>query len=112
MKGIMEYNDAAWRSAVKRIWGIIRMKEKIASDAVASLQEAGLDEALDELCRMLDVPRPIVLKKHRSEFLRFGRTRFSPGDFIETVRFTGFEVELLRDGKKKDAASTASIPCD
>jgi hypothetical protein len=91
---------------VNRIWGIIRIGEKIAFDAVVSLPEASLDDALDELCKVLDIPRPVVLRKHRSEFLRFGRTRFSPGDFIETVRFAGFEVEILRDGKKKEAASS------
>jgi hypothetical protein len=95
---------------VSRIWGIIRIKEKIAFDAVVSLSEPGLDEALDELCKVLDIPMPVVLRKHRSEFLRFGRTRFSPGDFIETVRFAGFEVEFLRDGKKNDAV--AAIPYD
>jgi hypothetical protein len=95
---------------VSRIWGILRVKEKIAFDAVVSLPEAGLDEALDELCKVLDIPRPVVLRKHRAEFLRFGRTRFSPGDFIDAVRFTGFEVEFLRDSKKKDAV--AAFPND
>ena len=95
-----------------RIWGIIRIKEKIAMDAVISLEQANLDEALDELCKRLDIPRPVVLKKHRSEFLRFSRTRFSPDDFIETVGFAGFEVEVLHDRKKKEAASAASNPYD
>jgi hypothetical protein len=95
---------------LKRIWGIIRIKEKIASDAVVTLSEADLDAALDELCKVLDIPQPVVLKKHRSEFLRFSRTRFSPDDFIEHVLFAGFEVEILQDRKKKDAAPAASNP--
>jgi hypothetical protein len=95
---------------LKRIWGIIRLKEKIHFDAVATLEETDLDEALDSLCKMLDIPRPVVLRKHRSEFQQFGRTRFSPGDFIEQISFDGFEVENLRDRKKKDAAQAASGP--
>jgi hypothetical protein len=90
-----------------RIWGIIRIKEKIASDEVIELPAADLDAALDELCKALDIPRPVVLKKHRAEFLRFGRTRFSPDDFVESVRFACFEAEILRERKKKDAAQAA-----
>ncbi len=84
-----------------RIWGIIRIREKIASDATVELALPDLDEALDGLCRALDVPRPVVLRKHRNEFQRFYRTRFSPGDFIEPVNFAGFEVEELRERKKQ-----------
>jgi hypothetical protein len=91
-----------------RIWGIIRIREKIAFDKVIELWEAKLDTALDELCKALDIPQPVVLRKHRSEFLQFGRTRFAPEDFIESVRFAFFEVEILRDRKKKDAAIAAS----
>ena len=85
-----------------RIWGIIRIRERIASDAIVEMAVPDLDEALDGLCRMLDVPRPVVLRKHRNEFDRFYRTRFSPGDFIEQVSFAGFEVEELREKKKQD----------
>lgn len=85
-----------------RIWGIIRIREKIASDAVVELPLPDLDEALDDLCRALDIPRPVVLRKHRNEFQRFYRTRFSPGDFVESVGFAGFEVEELRERKKND----------
>jgi hypothetical protein len=95
-----------------RIWGIIRIKERIASDAVIELPAADLDAALDELCKSLDMPRPVVLKKHRAEFLRFGRTRFIPDDFMESVRFACFEAEILRERKKKDAAQAASGPYD
>lgn len=85
-----------------RIWGIIRIREKIASDTTVEMANSDLDEALDHLCRALDVPRPVVLRKHRNEFQRFYRTRFSPGDFIEPVNFAGFEVEELRERKKQD----------
>lgn len=85
-----------------RIWGIIRIRERIAHDTVVELAQTDLDEALDSICRALDIPRPVVLRKHRNEFLRFFRTRFTPGDFIESVGFAAFEVEELRDRKKKD----------
>lgn len=94
--------------ALARVWGIIRIREKIASDWVAEMAEPDLDGALEALCRALDVPRPVVLRKHRQEFARFFRTRFLPGDFMETVGFAAFEVELLRDKRKKDANTGSS----
>ena len=87
-----------------RIWGIIRIKEKIAQDLVVELQEVGLDEALEALCMKLDIPHPVVLRKHHEEFARFFRTRFAIDDFIESVHFKYFEVELLRDRVKKVSA--------
>ena len=86
-----------------RIWGILRIKEKIAVDIVVEIEEPVLDGALDALCQKLDVPRPVVLKKHRAEFTKFSRTRFKPDDFVEGVHFASFEVELLHDRKKNDA---------
>lgn len=85
-----------------RIWGIIRIKEKIAFDTVAELDAADLDGAVDALCHTLDIPRPIVLRKHYAEFQKFFRTHFNPDDFIESVGFARFEVEVLRDRKKKE----------
>lgn len=84
-----------------RIWGIIRKKEKIAADCVVDLDRPDLDEALDSLCRQLDIPRPVVLRKHRNEFLRFRKTRFLPGDFVESVSFDALEAEELRERKKR-----------
>lgn len=86
-----------------RVWGIVRIREKIARDIVAPIGEGGLDEALDAVCLKLDVPRPVVLKKHYSEYAKFFRTRFVPGDFIEHVNFGAFEVEVLREKKKNDS---------
>jgi hypothetical protein len=85
-----------------RIWGIVRIREKIVRDAVVALDEGTLDNALEALCLRLDVPRPVVLKKHYSEFQKFFRTRFTPDDFIERVSFATFEVEVLREKKKNE----------
>lgn len=87
-----------------RIWGILRQKEKIALDLVVELVQPDLDAALEELCHRLDIPRPVTLRKHREEFARFFRTRFTKDDFVESLPYTTFEVELLRM-KKKDSAN-------
>jgi hypothetical protein len=81
---------------------VIRIKEKIATDCVYEQDQPDLDDAVDGVCRMLDLPRPVVLRKHRNEFERFRRTRFLPDDFMEGVAFAGFELEELRDRKKRE----------
>ena len=93
---------------LSRVWGIIRIKDKIAFDAVVELALCDLDDALEALCHTLDIPRPVVLRKHRSEFQKFMRTHFNPDDFMESVGFARFEVEVLRDRKKKDAILASS----
>ncbi len=91
-----------------RIWGILRRGDKMAHDCVVELAEGDLDEALDRLCAELDLPRPVVLGKHQGEFARFQRTVFRPDDFVESMPYSRFEVEVLRDRKKKDAAFATS----
>lgn len=60
---------------------------------------AGWNRVLDALCRPLDLARPLVLDKHVNELARFGRTAFTPGDFMEHVLFDRFELELFPEKK-------------
>jgi hypothetical protein len=70
-------------------------------------------EAVDEICREMDVARPIWLLKHEGEMERFGRTAFTPDDFIEEVPFERFEVEILKaKGRSRDPRNDFSYPAD
>ncbi|NLG36882.1 MAG: hypothetical protein GX549_02610 [Clostridiales bacterium] len=98
-----------------RVWGILRRKQRIVSDHVVDhIGEATLPdymECLHMLCEALDIPRPVVLRKHERELEAFGRTRFSPSDFIERVGFDFFEMELLAEPKDdKKAAGSSRRP--
>lgn len=87
-----------------RIWGQLKVREKIAKDTVAVFENGALPdihEAVDLLCRQLDIPRPVVLSKHEREYGNFSRTVFSPDDFIEQIPFHRFEVEVLKDKTKQ-----------
>lgn len=55
---------------------------------------------LDQLCKPLDLARPVMLEKHVRELDRFGRTAFLPNDFMESVSFDRFELELFPEKKK------------
>ena len=54
--------------------------------------------ALAELCRRMDVPRPMWLSKHQKEFETFRRTAFTQDHFVERIPFTRLEVELILPG--------------
>ena len=62
----------------------------------------GWNPVLIELCKPLDLARPVMLDKHVRELERFGRTAFLPNDFMESVPFDRFEIELFPEKKKNN----------
>ena len=56
---------------------------------------------LHELCQDLDLCRPVILRKHVNDLARFSRVVFKPADFIESVDFDEFEIEVLSEKKKR-----------
>ena len=92
-----------------KLWGIIRKKQKIAAQCTAALpaaidswEEDSLYDAMDEICRELDIARPVILSGHLRDLNEFKRAVFRPSDFIEKVGFDLFELELIDDEKKKE----------
>ena len=59
-------------------------------------------DALEEACRKLDLPKPIWLDKNQREWDEFAQTRFLPDAFFESVPFERLEIEYIDpDAKKK-----------
>ena len=84
-----------------KVWGVLRTDGHIVKDALLETAHRKKDEIEDhaalvsELCRALDLSRPVLLKKHISDLERFSRAVFKPEDFMENVDFDRFEVELM-----------------
>lgn len=55
---------------------------------------------LSELCKPLDLSRPVVLQKHANELERFGTTSFSERDFMESIDFDRLELEIYPEKKE------------
>jgi len=53
-----------------------------------------LEESLIEICRELDIPVPMWLKKNTSEFAMYRKTSFEKDQFIESVNFDKFEIRI------------------
>ncbi len=83
-----------------RLWARIIKKHRIEKQATAPCAWGGVDEALTELCRDFDIPKPIWLNKHEREFEEFRRTAFLPEHFMEEVPFQRLEIEFLEDDNR------------
>lgn len=91
-----------------RVWVTLLKKQKrirevvieapVGEDAPRALV---LETTMDPALAALDLPRPVVLKKHEKEFIDFGRTRFTVTDFIESIPGDVLAFEILIEKKKK-----------
>lgn len=56
---------------------------------------AELSEAIILLCRELDVPVPMWMKKNTHEFAAFRQTIFFAEQYTQKVRFDRFQIRML-----------------
>ena len=78
------------------------MRETVREFASARPSDMeGWSSLLHELCQDLDLCRPVVLRKHVNDLAQFSRVVFKPADFIESVDFDEFEIEVLSEKKKR-----------
>ena len=90
-----------------RIWAKVLQDHRIMRETVREFASArpsdmeGWSSLLHELCQDLDHCRPLVLRKHVNDLARFSRVVFKPADFIESVDFDEFEIEVLSEKKKR-----------
>lgn len=83
------------------IWVRLVTKNHIDRDMTAECARDGWEEALTEACHTLDMPRPIVMPKHRRDFEQFSQTRFLKEHFVESVPFDRMEVEYIDPESRK-----------
>ena len=79
-----------------KLWGKIFQNGKIKKDTVVEQEGSeALDECLREICTQFDIEKPVFLKKHQRELNEYGHTAFRPEDFIDSVNFDKFEIEII-----------------
>jgi len=71
------------------------MKEVVTPDRDGSFSKQ-LEEALIILCRELDVPVPMWMKKNTREFAAFYQTIFFKEQYTENVRFDRFQIRMIQ----------------
>ena len=70
--------------------------QRIAASDTEPCDPTDPQPALAEVCRRMDVPRPLWLSKHQKEFDAFRRTAFAQEHFVERIPFTRLEIELIQ----------------
>ncbi len=80
-----------------KIWAKTTAEEKITRDLLFSrFEKFDPDRFIDylmEICYELDIPTPVVLSSHISNFFEFNIVRFKAADFVETVDFEQLILE-------------------
>ncbi len=90
-----------------RIWAKVLQDHKIIRETVREFSSArpsdreGWSVPLHELCQDLDLCRPVMLRKHVNDLKQFSRVVFKPADFMDSVDFDEFEIEVLPEKKKR-----------
>lgn len=81
-----------------KIWGKVLAKEKIAKSVVVEIDEENTSffDMLTNVCSKLNISTPVLLEKHVYDFNRFHVCRFVASDFIESVIFDSFVLQLMR----------------
>ena len=85
------------------IWVRLMHKNRIERDLIVACASEQWQEALEDACHRLDVPRPMVLPRHERDWRQFSQARFLPEHFIESVPFDRMEVEFVDPDQKKKA---------
>ena len=90
---------------MSRLWARLIRRGRIERQATYECAFEDVDEALTELCREFDIPRPLWLEKHQREYHEFQRTRFLPEHFMEDISFQRLEIEYLDDEESSRISS-------
>jgi hypothetical protein len=54
-------------------------------------------ESLDQLCMAFDIQKPMWFDKNTKEMKFFAKTSFHEDQFIETIDFDYFEIEIIEE---------------
>ena len=71
------------------------IKEVTTEDTDSSYSKC-LEKALIELCKQMDIPVPMWMKKNTKEFAAFHQTIFFDTQYPEKVRFDSFQIKMIR----------------
>ena len=82
-------------AAEYQLWARKMRGQRILGSETEPCNPQEPQQALQELCRRMDIPRPLWLGKHQKEYDGFRRTAFSQDHFMERIAFSRLEIELI-----------------
>lgn len=84
-----------------RLWLKIMKDHRIDAQMTAPCVWGEEKEVLVDLCKEADLPCPMWLTKHETQYNQFRRTRFTSENFVEEINFDSMDIEYLDDTGKK-----------
>lgn len=80
-----------------KIWAKTHKNKKILKNEIVLFEgkydEDRFDDYVRTVCHELDLPTPVVLSSHASNFTQFNISRFKASDFVEYVDFDELTLE-------------------
>lgn len=80
-----------------RIWARTVANNKITRsfiyESIDNFNENTIRKHIQKICHELDIPTPIILKTHITNYVDFNNSSFLPRDFVETIDFDRFIIE-------------------
>lgn len=73
------------------------VKTETIEDNSSETRTHKIFSALDEVCHIFDLGKPIWLDPNVKEFQKSGRTRFYQDNFIEEIDFDYLEIHILEE---------------
>ena len=82
-----------------KIWAKVYKDERIVKQTTYENEEkftyANFFKYLAEICDLLDIPTPVLLKTHLFNYAKFNHVVFRPRDFVESVDLDKLILERL-----------------
>ena len=80
-----------------RIWARTTIGGKITRsfiyESIDNFSEETIRKHIEKMCHEIDIPTPIILKSHITNYVDFNNTTFLPRDFVESIDFDRFIIE-------------------
>ncbi len=80
-----------------RIWARTTLEGKITRsyiyESIDSFSEETIRKHIEKMCHEIDIPTPIILKSHITNYVDFNSASFIPRDFVESIDFDKFIIE-------------------
>lgn len=86
-----------------RVWGKLIKENRVIKEHTVCIEDytmtrtAKVYKALDELCILYDLSKPIWLKKNQQDFIRSARTRFNSDNFIDNIDFDYLDFQVIEE---------------
>lgn len=84
-----------------RLWAKIICNDKIVKQYIWEKDErlnfSHFYGYVSDICDELDIPTPVILKTHISQFKSFHHVKFIPRDFVDSVAFDKLWIENISE---------------